>query len=211
MNIVFYAVPEPVAKTIAEHYGFNLYRSAEEFEASLDSVPSAPVAPASESPAPDAPVSEPVPDHGPVAADVADGQLVAPVIAEVPEVPDAEEILDPVSVLASSSELSDGTPLPGSSSSIRAEAGSRILLLPRLDSEERQSEFVEWMDRISDRVDAVVSGQSSTISTVYYASQPGKFFSVERRHSEDDCEDLCYELSRIIESLLGGGCAHEEI
>ena len=35
MNIVFYAVPEPVAQTIADRYGFDLYRSAEEFEAAV--------------------------------------------------------------------------------------------------------------------------------------------------------------------------------
>lgn len=216
MNIVFYAVPEPVAQTIADRYGFDLYRSAEEFEAAVKA-PAVPQTPAEEAPevASDAasePATEPAPETEivPVAADVADGQIVIPHDGELREESDAE---------VAAIEMA-GAPVPAPADSAAPAAAAqepavaaqgRILLLGRLDSEERQSEFVEWMERFSDRIDAVISGQSSTISTVYYASQPGKFFSVERRHSDDDCEDLCYELSRIVDALLGGGTAHEEI
>ena len=212
MNIVFYAVPEPVAQTIADRYGFDLYRSAEEFEAAV-TAPAVPQTPVEEAPetAPDTAseaASEAVPETEitSVAADVADGQIVIPHADELREESDAE---------TAAIELA-GTPAAAEPAAAAAQepavaAQGRILLLGRLDSEERQSEFVEWMERFSDRIDAVISGQSSTISTVYYASQPGKFFSVERRHSDDDCEDLCYELSRIVDALLGGGTAHEEL
>lgn len=216
MNIVFYAVPEPVAQTIADRYGFDLYRSAEEFEAAVKApaVPQTPVeeAPEVASDAASEAASEAVPETEitSVAADVADGQIVIPHDGELREESDAE---------VAAIEMA-GAPVPAPADSAAPAAAAqepavaaqgRILLLGRLDSEERQSEFVEWMERFSDRIDAVISGQSSTISTVYYASQPGKFFSVERRHSDDDCEDLCYELSRIVDALLGGGTAHEEI
>lgn len=206
MNIVFYAVPEPVAEAVAARYGFDLYRSADEFEASIlaartSQSAAAPVASAEPVPA-DVPTEEalPVDEMVPVAADVADGQLV------IPAEPEAEA--DAAETPAASDAAAD---VPQSADAPEAGSAGRILLLPRLDSEDRQSEFVGWMERHSNQINAVISGQSSTISTIYYASQPGKFFSVERRHSDDDCEDLTYELSRILDALLGGGKAHEEI
>lgn len=204
MNIVFYAVPESVAEEVATRYGFELYRSAEAFEASiLADRPSHPVVEpeaVSEPEGAEDAASSPMDELVPVAADVADGQLVIP--AEPEAGVEGDEAPAGSDVAAEAPQPAD-VPEPGSQ--------GRILLLSRLDSEERQSEFFGWMERHSDRVDAVISGQSSTISTIYYASQPGKFFSVERRHSDDDCEDLTYELTRILDALLGGGTAHEEI
>lgn len=83
--------------------------------------------------------------------------------------------------------------------------GGSVLLTPPLDTEQRQFDFFERMSEHSDAIDAVITAQSDTFSTVHYCSSFDKLFSVDA----DDEERLEVDLANIIETRLGLICAHE--
>lgn len=87
------------------------------------------------------------------------------------------------------------------------EGEGNLLLQADLTSGDEQLAFLQRMERYADRIDAVIAVPCETLSTVYYCSQPGRFFTV----GADDEQTQQYELSRIIETSLGMICAHEGI
>lgn len=94
---------------------------------------------------------------------------------------------------------------------------NRILLLPPLADEQAQLRFLKQMERYDTLIDAVVAAhRTDAFSTVCYAAQAGKFYSVD---DTGDCppddgpapRTPGGELDRIVAAHLGLICAHEGI
>lgn len=83
-----------------------------------------------------------------------------------------------------------------------------VLLLPQPQSPEERLACSARLAEYEARIDAVVVAANGAFSEVRYSTQPGKFFSLLPTDDEADAE---YELTRIVDALLGRIRPHEGI
>ena len=83
-----------------------------------------------------------------------------------------------------------------------------ILPLPQPESPEERLDCSARMAEREERIDAVIAAANGAFSEVHYCTQPGKFFTIRTTDDEADTE---YELTRIVETLLGRIRPHEGV
>lgn len=81
------------------------------------------------------------------------------------------------------------------------------LLLPAFRNEEERRLFTERMLSEEGRIDLIIAHPDENFSVVHYCSEPGRLFTVI---GSEDPEMQLEEMIRIIDSLSGLLCAHEE-